>query len=464
MNQEAMIQEANTPSKGRSISYEELKTHHTYADAWISINGLVYDITHFIHRHPFGDTFRGHLGTECGGLFSSAHLNTNVDKLILNNAFLSKYNIAIIGCLDASGDRLRKGNDNPFLDRIIYKHTNNDEFWIELRTVVASFLKSSNEDTHYTFSEGMLYILYHLSIYALLSYLTWIEGSYCASVLFGFHMVCALANISHMATHHGFTRNKWLNFIAMSIYDLSGTSGLEWQIAHQTHHSQPHSSIDYQTNAYDSIGIRIHKYMACRKYHKYQPIYFWIVISSYLLFKLFATTVWLYVNMEFVQSFYEILGHVLARVILLGGISCCIYIHGFLVALILFTLYSIAYAQTAFILLFNNHEETHKILGENENVQHFYQKMSWAEVQVRTSGNWYPTNWLLSFIEFHYGYFNYHIEHHLFPTLKPRLLKKIAPLVKQVCIKHGVPYISTTFLEVQKSLRKHIFKLSILYK
>ena len=109
-----MKQEANTPSKGRCISYEELKTHSTYADSWISTNGIVYDITHFIHKHPFGDTFRGHLGTECGGLFSSAHLNTNVDKLILSNAFLSKYNISIVGHLDASDDRLSKGNCNPF--------------------------------------------------------------------------------------------------------------------------------------------------------------------------------------------------------------------------------------------------------------------------------------------------------------------------------------------------------------
>jgi len=459
-----MEQEANTPSSGRCISYEELKTHSTYADAWISINGIVYDITHFIHRHPFGDTFRGHLGTECGGLFSSAHLNTNVEKSILNHAFLSAYNIAFVGYLDASGDRLRKGNCDPYLDRIVYKDINNDKFWLELKTIVASFLESSEEDTHYTIQEGMLYILYHLSIYALLSYLTWIRGSYLASVLLGFHMVCTLANVSHMATHHGFTRNKWLNFIAMAIYDLSGTSGLEWQIAHQTHHNQPHSSIDYQTNAYNLIGIRIHKYMAYRKYYKYQPIYYWIVISFYLPFKLFATTVWLCINREFIRSNYEILAHVLARVILLVEILCCVYIQGLWMALILFTLYSIAYSQTAFVLLYNNHEQTHKILGENEVVQCFHQETSWAEVQVRTSGNWYATNWLLSFIEFHYGYFNYHIEHHLFPTLKPRLLKKIAPQVKRVCIKHNVPYISTSFIEVQKSLREHIFNMSILDK
>ena len=79
---------------------------------------------------------------------------------------------------------------------------------------------------------------------------------------------------------------------------------------------------------------------------------------------------------------------------------------------------------------------------------------------MRIYGDWYPTNWFLSFVEFHYGYFNYHIEHHLFPTFKPSLLKKISPIVKSVCIKHGVSYISTLFLEVQKSLQTHLSKMS----
>ena len=80
---------------------------------------------------------------------------------------------------------------------------------------------------------------------------------------------------------------------------------------------------------------------------------------------------------------------------------------------------------------------------------------------MRTSNNWYPTNWLLAFFEFHYGYFNYHIEHHLFPSLKPSLLRRIAPVVRKVCRRHGVPYISTPFLHVQQSLLAHIAKMGL---
>ena len=119
-------------SKERHITYKELKQHSTYADAWISINSVVYDITHFIDRHPFGDTFRGHLGTECGGLFSSAHTNTQVEEWLKRDSFLKENGIKRIGRLDVSADQLRKGNKRRFLDRIVYKDMNEDKFWQDL--------------------------------------------------------------------------------------------------------------------------------------------------------------------------------------------------------------------------------------------------------------------------------------------------------------------------------------------
>ena len=451
------------PQSGRQerhITYEELKQHSAYTDAWISINGTVYDITHFIDKHPFGDTFRGHLGSECGGLFSSAHTNTEVEALIKNDSFLRKNDIQVVGRLDISKDRLHQHNHRPFLDRIVYRDTDKDDFWQDMRTSIASYLRNNGETTHYTVREGALFICYYLCIYLCLSYLAWVRGSFLAAVLLGFHIVCMLANISHMASHSGFTESPFLDFIAMHLFDLSGMSGLEWQITHQTHHNQPHSSIDHQTNYYRFIGVRIHKYMKHRLYHHYQYIYFWLSVSFYSFLKLILTTGWIFVYREFCRHNYDVVTHIVAKTILLMQVLYCVHAHGFSMAFVIFTLYSGTFSLLSFILLFNDHEENHVFLGELEDVRNFHGSTSWAEAQVRTSGNWYPTNWLLRFVEFHYGYFNYHIEHHLFPTFKPSLLKKISPIVKSVCIKHGVPYISTPFLEVQKSLQRHLSKMS----
>lgn len=441
----------------RCISYEELKKHSTYSDAWVSINGTVYDITDFIPKHPFGDTFRGSLGTECSGLFTSSHIGTNVDELITNEQFLEINGIKTIGRLDVTQDYLHKDNNDKYLDRLVYKKSSDDGFWLELNTKIKEYLVENNESIHYTAFEGKMYLLYYSAVFILLSYLTWINHSIFSAILLGFHMVCASTNMSHMVTHYGFTKNKSLDFIAAHFFDLCGLSWLEWQIIHQTHHHQPHSCIDYQTNQY--APIRIHKYMERKPHHKYQRIYFWLAILTYHFRALPMSTIWLIVNKEFVRHKYEMATHILARLVLLIFIFYCGYLHGFWNAILIFSVYSISCSYSAFLLLYNDHEETHNVLALNRNINLSHNEFSWAEIQVRTSGNWYPTNWFLSFIEFHFGYFNYHIEHHLFPAFKPSLLKKISLIVKSVCSKHGIPYISTTFVEVHKSFQRHITKM-----
>lgn len=441
----------------RCISYEELKKHSTYSDAWVSINGLVYDITDFIHKHPFGDTFRGNLGTDCSGLFSSSHIRTNVEEQIKSEHFLQKNSIKLVGYLDVTQDYLYKDNIDRYLDRLVHKKTGDDDFWLELKSKVKEYLVENNESIHYTAFEGIMYFLYYSIIFILLSYLTWINFSIFSAVLLGFHMVCASTNMSHMVTHFGFTKNKLLDFFAAHFFDLCGLSWLEWQILHQTHHNQPHSSIDYQTNQY--APIRIHKYMERKPHHKYQRIYFWIGILTYHFRTMPMSTIWLILNREFVRHKYEMVAHILARVVLLTLVIYCGYLHGFWNAFLIFCVYSISCSYSAFILLYNDHEENHNVLALTKNINPSHNKFSWAEIQVKSSGNWYPTNWLLSFIEFHYGYFNYHIEHHLFPAFKPSLLKKISPIVESVCSKHGIPYISTTFVEVHKSFQRHITKM-----
>ncbi|MEM9245532.1 MAG: fatty acid desaturase, partial [Cyanobacteria bacterium P01_F01_bin.153] len=158
---------------------------------------------------------------------------------------------------------------------------------------------------------------------------------------------------------------------------------------------------------------------------------------------------------------YEMIGHVLARAMFFAPAVYCGYLYGFWSAIALFSVYSVSVSISAFLLLYNDHEETHNVLAISKDINSLHGKISWSETQVRTAGNWYPNHWLLSFIEFHYGYFNYHIEHHLFPTFKPSLLKNLSPTVKRVCCKHGVPYISTTFLEVHQSFQEHITKMGI---
>lgn len=448
---------ANQTSALRPISYEELKKHSSYSDGWIAINGTVYDITNYIAKHPFGDTFRGNLGTDCTGIFSSAHLHTNVEELLQQEAFLTKNEIKIVGTLSPENATLHAKSDGKFLDRLVYQDTQDDPFWLDLKQRVRTYLTETGESTHYSNKEGILYLLYHGVLFLILSYLTWIERSFIAAILLSFHMVCASASMAHMAAHFGLTKNERLNFIARQFMDLSGFSSLEWQIIHQTHHNQPHSSIDHQTNQYHPL--RIHPYVEKKPFHRYQNLYWVMVFPIYQLRSLFMSTLWLLQNRNFVRHFREVLAHLVSKSILISLIAYCVYQYGLLNAGLIYMTYSWGFSFFAFLLLYNNHEETHHVLALQENINPLHKKLPWAEIQVRTSGNWTPSNWLLSFVEFHYGYFNFHIEHHLFPSFKPSLLKKLSPIVRQTCDDHGIPYLSTSFMEVQSSFYQHVAKM-----
>jgi fatty acid desaturase len=45
------------------------------------------------------------------------------------------------------------------------------------------------------------------------------------------------------------------------------------------------------------------------------------------------------------------------------------------------------------------------------------------------------------FVDIFYGWLNYQIEHHMFPDMTPLQYRKLQPLIKSVCKKHGVQYV-----------------------
>jgi fatty acid desaturase len=55
--------------------------------------------------------------------------------------------------------------------------------------------------------------------------------------------------------------------------------------------------------------------------------------------------------------------------------------------------------------------------------------------------------------DFLHGYLNYQIEHHMWPSLSMLSYKKSQPLVKELCKKHGVPYVQeNVFSRVKKTV------------
>lgn len=67
----------------RMVTREELAQHNTRKDAWISIRGIVYDVTNYLDFHPGGvpELMRG-VGTEATQLFDEVHSFLNINFIM----------------------------------------------------------------------------------------------------------------------------------------------------------------------------------------------------------------------------------------------------------------------------------------------------------------------------------------------------------------------------------------------
>jgi len=73
----------------------------------------------------------------------------------------------------------------------------------------------------------------------------------------------------------------------------------------------------------------------------------------------------------------------------------------------------------------------------------FYMRQVTSSVNFRTSnGVGQPVHGFLADLnDFHHGWLNYQIEHHVWPDLSMLSYQKAAPLMRAICAKHGVPYV-----------------------
>lgn len=82
-----MLQINQNMASDKEISIDELSTHNTEKDAWIAIDGIVYDISNFIPNHPGGAAILKGIGTDATELFHAveAHIKVQIQEYLEKN-------------------------------------------------------------------------------------------------------------------------------------------------------------------------------------------------------------------------------------------------------------------------------------------------------------------------------------------------------------------------------------------
>jgi linoleoyl-CoA desaturase len=272
--------------------------------------------------------------------------------------------------------------------------------------------------------------------------MTWWQGILLAGSL-AFAIAGIGFSIQHDANHGAFSRHPLVNRIMERTLDFLGASSYLWRwkhnVFHHTYTNLPGSDHDIDLGPF----ARLAPAQPRRRVHRFQHLYMWL---------LYGFTAY---NMQYIEDFKQLRlgrigghhyprprGHRLVElfsnklVLLSWSVLIPMFFHSWWVVL---------------AFHFGTWFAVGIILGGVFQVAHVAEPAAfretvpgtarvaaaWAVHQVETTIDFGHHNPLLTW---YVGGLNYQIEHHLYPRICHLHYPRIAPIVRQVCAEHGVPY------------------------
>jgi linoleoyl-CoA desaturase len=357
------------------------------------------------------------------------------------------------------------------LDIVRFAPRNGEGFYDAVKKKVDAYFTENNIDVHA--NSAMKLKTFAIVLMYLLPYSLMIAGVGSGSLLvfyglwflMGVGMVGIGCSIMHDSNHGSYSTNKSLNKYLGKIIALVGGYEVTWKIQHNIlHHT--YTNIEGLDDDIDA-GIFLRFSPHSKKYfmHRFQHLYAWLLYG--LLTLQWATIkdfrqVYDYHKRDLLKkekltlrqamvqlTIYKLLYYAYIMVLpIMLGIAWQHVLVGFLIMHFTAGLLLSCIFQLAHVL-----EECEFPLPSDERKM----ENNWAVHQVLNTANFSPRSKVLSWF---IGGLNRQIEHHLFPHICHIHYKKIAVIVKQEAIAHGLPYQEApTFLHALVNHAKMLKKL-----
>ncbi|GGB09758.1 fatty acid desaturase family protein [Puia dinghuensis] len=293
--------------------------------------------------------------------------------------------------------------------------------------------------------KAFLYPPLYFGLYGLaLAYGRDLAAFYACYAGMGLLLVINFLNLIHDAVHGVLFRSKKANALFVRLFDLMGANSYVWSIRHtRLHHNYP-NIMGWDSDVEQSSLARIFPHGPYSRIHKYQHFYLPLIYPFYLLnwllvrdFKDFFNRrkpVWK-VTVIPTREYFILFGfklfflfYTVALPKMALGISWGQALAAFLVMLFTASIFSL-------LVLLSPHANT-----ENEfplpdaNNQLPY---SWFMHQLHNTNDLVHDNW---FVRWCMGSFNYHVAHHLFPTVSHVYYPAITRLLREEAQRHQWPY------------------------
>ncbi|XP_002511936.2 delta(8)-fatty-acid desaturase 2 [Ricinus communis] len=408
------------------ITSEELKKHSSSGDLWISIQGKVYDVTEWMKEHPGGDTPLLNLaGQDVTDAFIAYHPGTawaHLDKLF-TGYYLEDFKVS-----EVSKDY-----------RKLYS-----EF-----AKLGLFDQKGHVAMYSLASVGFLFCFVLYGVLCFSSF--WAHMG--AAVLLGVLWIQS-AYVGHDSGHYQVMRSRGFNKLAQLLAGncLTGISIAWWKWTHNAHHIACNSldfDPDLQHIPVFAVSTRLFNSIRSCFYGRnlnFDPLARFLV--SYQHWTFYPVMCVARVNL-YLQTLLLLFStrKVPDRAVNIMGILVFWIWFPLLVSSlpdwperVIFVLTSFAVTSLQHVQFCLNHFSADVYLGP-PNGNDWFEKQAGGTLDISCS----------SWMDWVYGGLQFQLEHHLFPRLPRCQLRRVSPLVRDLCKKHNLPYRSLSFWEANVS-------------
>lgn len=293
---------------------------------------------------------------------------------------------------------------------------------------------------------------------------------YTCYFLMGALLVLNFLNLIHEAVHHTLFRNKRINNWYVHFFDLMGANSYIWKIRHiRLHHNYP-NVMGWDSDFEQSPLARVFPHAPFSKLHKYQHIYLplfyplylinWLLVRDFKDFFSKKKLVWKVIDkippVEYVKLFLFKIFFIFYTIIL-----PIIFIHiSWEQAIAAFLIMMFTASIVSLLVLLSPHASTESDFPIPD--EKGLMPTGWFRHQLSCTNDVKEDNW---FIRFFMGCFNYHIAHHLFPSVNHVYYPEVTQLIKQFAANNNLPYrqfpLTTSLRNHYKLLRTNAFHENI---
>ncbi len=250
-------------------------------------------------------------------------------------------------------------------------------------------------------------------------------------------------NIMHDANHGTYHHKNWVNKLVGHSMFIISANPFNWKNQHNVAHHN-HTNIDGHDTDIESDGIfRFTKEQQWKWYHKYQVFY---AIFLYSMTTLMRAVLWDFTRMaNYFRQHPEVSASkkrkewtilISLRVVYFFfwiGVPILFGVNDWYFALVFFLVMHLV-CGIVLTLIF----QTAHVVPKAQTYSKEGEKNSWVLHQLLTTCNFATdsqvANWL-------FGGLNLQKEHHIFPNISHVHYRKIAPIVREHCLKKGIRYI-----------------------